>query len=218
MIFRRCGDCGNNVTSDCFNPECIFVNGVPRNVLTINRRIPGPTISVCLNDEIIVDAENHLGDSTLSLHWHGLHQVLTPWMDGVPMVTQCPILPGNKFRYRFRAEQPGTQLWHSHSGVQKGEGIFGRLNVRQPKKDDPNGDLYDFDEDQHSILLTDWLNRPLAEYLPGIKETPIADSVLTHYYTEKPLLKDHPIMGCHHGELNMKFNILNHVFDTCLSI
>lgn len=143
MIFRQCGDCASNVTSDCFNPGVIVANGVPRSVLTINRQIPGPTINACLNDE------NQLGDTFLTIHWHGLHQVLTPWMGGVPMVTQCPILSGNKFRYGFRAEQSGTHFWHSHTGVQKSEGILGPLIVRQPKTEDPNGDLYDFDEDDN---------------------------------------------------------------------
>lgn len=51
-----------------------------------------------------------------SVHWHGQHQRLHPYMDGVPHVTQCPIPPGNTFRYEFEAENPGTQFWHSHIG------------------------------------------------------------------------------------------------------
>lgn len=32
-----------------------------------------------------------------TIHWHGQLQRGTPWMDGVPSVTQCPIAPGSTF-------------------------------------------------------------------------------------------------------------------------
>lgn len=32
-----------------------------------------------------------------SLHWHGMLQTGTPWYDGVPSVSQCPIAPGGSF-------------------------------------------------------------------------------------------------------------------------
>lgn len=38
-------------------------------------------------------------------------------MDGVPLVTQCPISPASSFRYNFIAENPGTHFYHSHSGI-----------------------------------------------------------------------------------------------------
>lgn len=38
-------------------------------------------------------------------------------MDGVPMVSQCPILEGQTFRYSYLAETPGTYFWHSHDGM-----------------------------------------------------------------------------------------------------
>lgn len=117
--------------------------------------------------------------SVLTIHWHGLHHVSTPWMDGVPMVTQCPILPGNKFRYRFRAEQTGTHYWHAHTGVLRADGVFGRFIVRLPKSDDPNGDIYDFDEDQHSLMLIDWTRKMAAEYEPGTTQEPLkVDNIL----------------------------------------
>lgn len=75
-------------------------------------------LQVCLGDEVIVDVENSLmGDST-TMHWHGHHQRGTPYMDGVPYVTQCPIFPGTSFTYRFRAMNAGTHFWHSHTGSQ----------------------------------------------------------------------------------------------------
>jgi FtsP/CotA-like multicopper oxidase with cupredoxin domain len=71
---------------------------------------------VCKGDLIVVDVVNQLSSDTTSIHWHGVHQIGTPYMDGVPFVTQCPISPMTTFRYRFWAEYPGTHFYHSHSG------------------------------------------------------------------------------------------------------
>lgn len=50
------------------------------------------------------------------MHWHGQHHVKTPYMDGVPYVSQCPISPGSTFRYDYIATEAGTHFWHSHLG------------------------------------------------------------------------------------------------------
>lgn len=55
------------------------------------------------------------GEET-TIHWHGFLQKETPFMDGVPMVTQCPISSGAIFRYRMTARNAGTFFYHSHSG------------------------------------------------------------------------------------------------------
>lgn len=55
-------------------------------------------------------------DENAAVHWHGIHQVGTPFYDGVPFITQCPILPGQKFKYEFVASPAGTHMWHSHVG------------------------------------------------------------------------------------------------------
>lgn len=52
-----------------------------------------------------------------AIHWHGLPQRRTPYYDGVPWVTQCPVHFATTFRYEFLAEPGGTYLWHSHSGA-----------------------------------------------------------------------------------------------------
>lgn len=72
---------------------------------------------VCIGDEVIVDLENRLSGANSAIHWHGLHQRKTPWSDGVPMVTQCPIQNDNSFRYFFYASEVGTHYWHCHSGT-----------------------------------------------------------------------------------------------------
>ena len=88
---------------------------------------------VCKGDQIVVDVRNEMVNGEgISIHWHGQYQNFSPYMDGVGMVTQCPILPYTSFRYNFTASNPGTHWWHGHTGVHRSDGLFGALIVRQP--------------------------------------------------------------------------------------
>lgn len=40
-------------------------------------------------------------------------------MDGVSMITQCPILPFTSYHYRIVPEHTGTFYYHTHSGKKK---------------------------------------------------------------------------------------------------
>ncbi|XP_058822343.1 uncharacterized protein LOC131683944 [Topomyia yanbarensis] len=150
---KACYECPYNST-DCSRPHCIPGDGVKRNVMVINRMMPGPSIEVCENDIIVVDVENHLMGESTTLHWHGLHQKRTPYMDGVPHISQCPISPETTFRYTFKADNPGTHFWHSHTGMQRGDGAFGPLIIR--RDNDPQQILYDYDLSEHVITVQDW--------------------------------------------------------------
>lgn len=159
--------------SDCFKPGCVTGNGVERFFLTVNQRLPGPIIDVCKNDRIIVDVTNHLDGQGMAFHWQGMHQQQTPWNDGVPMVTQCPINSGTTFRYSFRATDVGTHVWHAQSGSRRSNGLVGMLIVRDPN--DTHANAYDHDLAEHSILLMDWTNE-MSEYLRNVSALP--DSIL----------------------------------------
>lgn len=150
---KACYDCPFNVT-DCFREHCIPADGIQRSILVINRQMPGPPIEVCQGDRIIVDVINLLHSESTTMHWHGQHHVKTPYMDGVPYVSQCPILPGSTFRYDYIATEAGTHFWHSHLGFQRGDGVYGALIVRTPPKVNWHKTLYDIDE--HTILISDW--------------------------------------------------------------
>ena len=55
----------------------------------------------------------------------------TQYSDGVPFVTQCPILPGQEFKwYNFNAEPAGTFWFHSHNPFQRDDGAYGTLVIR----------------------------------------------------------------------------------------
>ncbi|KAB7498531.1 Laccase-5, partial [Armadillidium nasatum] len=166
---KACFDCPFNIT-DCLRPHCVVADGYEKAIVTVNRRLPGPSIQVCEDDEIIVDLINELGTDTTTIHWHGVHQVGTPYMDGVPSLTQCPINGGNLFRYHFIADPAGTHFWHSHSGFQRADGMIGSLIVRS--RNDSHKSLYDVDDPEHVILVTDWMDKL------GI------DKFVNHHHTE----------------------------------
>ncbi len=102
-----------------------------RFVQAVNGRIPGPTLIVPEGSTVEVTVKNLLPSEGISVHWHGMHQRGTPWMDGVGHVSHCPIAPGNSFRYQFVATPAGTHWYHSHTGAQRTDGFFGAFIVRE---------------------------------------------------------------------------------------
>ena len=96
---------------------------------TYNGMVPGPTIMVNPGDKVAVELKNDLPQST-SVHFHGID---TPvGMDGVPFITQDPILPGKTFTYRFTAtSRPQLGMYHSHYHAehQIADGMAGALIV-----------------------------------------------------------------------------------------
>ena len=50
----------------------------------------------------------HADSEGLTIHWHGIKQYGTAHMDGVLMITQCPILIHQTFTYSFKAHPAGT--------------------------------------------------------------------------------------------------------------
>ncbi|OEL21560.1 Laccase-15 [Dichanthelium oligosanthes] len=83
-------------------------------VTVVNGQLPGPTIEVTEGDSVAIHVVNK-SPYNISIHWHGVKQRLNCWADGVPLVTQCPILPKQNFTYRFNVVgQEGTLWWHAH--------------------------------------------------------------------------------------------------------
>ncbi|XP_058451557.1 uncharacterized protein LOC131430521 [Malaya genurostris] len=174
-----CWDCKRGNRTHCFHPQCITGNGMERGMVSINRKMPGPSIFVCRNDTIVVDVTNSMEGLSSTIHWHGFHQQETPWMDGVPMVTQCPIPPGTTFRYAFQAREVGTQWYHSHAGYQKANGHIGVAVVRNPN--DINRNLYDWDLSEHVMIISDWTLDSVERWVPGLQSSQMqVDSILVN--------------------------------------
>lgn len=58
-----------------------------------------------------------------------IRQLKTPWYDGVPGVSQCPIAPGKTFTYTFQADQFGTSWYHLHYSAQYTDGLYGPVVI-----------------------------------------------------------------------------------------
>ncbi|KAI8556801.1 hypothetical protein RHMOL_Rhmol05G0283600 [Rhododendron molle] len=69
-------------------------------ITAANGSLPGPTIQVHEGDSLIVHVFNK-SPYNLTIHWHGVFQLWSGWADGPEYVTQCPIVPGNKYTYKF---------------------------------------------------------------------------------------------------------------------
>ena len=71
-------------------------------VIAINETVPGPPIVVYEGQTLRIHVKNMLLSDSVSIHWHGLHQRNTPFMDGVGYISQCPIAAGQTFSYLFK--------------------------------------------------------------------------------------------------------------------
>ena len=132
-------------------------------VIAINKQFPGPTLILHEGQTIVVDVHNNLISESVSIHWHGQHQVRTNWMDGVGLVTQSPIQPENSFRYIFKASPSGTFWYHSHMGSQRANGLFGALVVRERELSYPIS--FEDNPSAHTITLMDWYREDLTQLI-----------------------------------------------------
>lgn len=69
---------------------------------------PGTELRVRQGEWLRVRFINHLPVAT-TIHWHGIRLPLE--MDGVPYVSQLPVLPGEYFDYKFRVPDAGS-YWY----------------------------------------------------------------------------------------------------------
>ena len=125
----------------------VNLTGRSRTALTINDSLPGPLLRWKEGDAITLNVANALDDAT-SIHWHGI--LLPANMDGVPGLSFSGIHPGQAYRYHFTVKQHGTYWYHSHSGFQEQQGVYGPL-VIEPREPEP----FQFDR-EHVVMLTDW--------------------------------------------------------------
>ncbi|KAI1179146.1 Cupredoxin [Nemania sp. FL0916] len=141
-----------NVT---YNWEVTWVwgepDGVGRPIIGINGSWPCPIIEASVGDTVIINLLNKLGNETTGMHFHGINQINSNWMDGAVGSSQCPLPPNYSVTYSFTANEAGTYWYHSHNMGQYPDGFRGPLIIHN--REDPY--LDDYDED---VILTvsDW--------------------------------------------------------------
>ena len=100
--------------------------------MAFNGQVPGPEVRVNEGDHVRFVVQNQMTEPFV-LHFHGL--TVPNSEDGVPYVTQPPIMPGEYWTYEFTIEDPpGMYVYHSHfnSAEQVDKGLYGSLIV-EPK-------------------------------------------------------------------------------------
>ncbi len=143
--------------SQLFQP--IVADGTTRrNLLVVNDQLPGPTIIGYKNQRVRINVTNNLGKEAITLHWHGQHVngsdgSQNQYSDGVPFITQCPILPSDSFVYDFEFYPAGTYWYHSHQYDERSNGMYGALVVLDPENSESG--VQDIPE-EHTISFFEW--------------------------------------------------------------
>jgi FtsP/CotA-like multicopper oxidase with cupredoxin domain len=124
-----------------------------------------PVVRLKLGQRLEASLENRLsreGEHT-SIHWHGIR--LPNDQDGVPYLTQKPVLPGERFSYSFVPPDTGTFFFHPHCNTveQLGRGMAGVLIVEGDETEPYDADI--------PIVLRDWrINDDGDAFLPFLTQ------------------------------------------------
>jgi FtsP/CotA-like multicopper oxidase with cupredoxin domain len=115
-----------------------------------------PIIRLKLGEQLDVVMENRLPRASeyTSIHWHGCR--LPNSQDGVPYLVQQPVLPGEKFHYKFMPPDTGTFFFHTHCNTaeQLGRGLQGVVVVEGDTTEPYDADVVLFIRDWHVDLAT----------------------------------------------------------------
>ena len=116
-------------------------------MLGFNGSMPGPELRVPRGERVKIVVENGLTEGT-AVHWHGIR--LENSMDGVPVLTQNVIDPGDTKTYNFIPPDAGTFWYHSHhiSHAQVSRGLMGPLIIEDDEAVDVDHDI--------TAILADW--------------------------------------------------------------
>jgi len=151
--------------------------GQTKYMITVNHTIPGPTIRVAKSQSLAITVINELGDDYTTVHWHGLFQRTTNYLDGPIGSSQCPInfnAKGsakknlNSLTYNFKVDNSGTFWYHGHFKTQYVDGLYGPLIVEDTASITAGyaakGLTY---SSETTLMIADWYDNPAATYLPA---------------------------------------------------
>ncbi|QRV77409.1 Multicopper oxidase [Ceratobasidium sp. AG-Ba] len=116
-------------------------DGVSKPSWLINGQTPGPHLVWDEGDTILANVTNN-GPEPMTMHWHGMQQIGTPWSDGVPGLSQYPIPVGGNFLYNFTLHESGLQCECAIQKTQLDDGLKGTIYIRpNPNKPKPFGQI-----------------------------------------------------------------------------
>jgi len=123
--------------------------GVVLEAYAYNGTVPGPQLRAELGDKVRIILHNELPVPT-TIHSHGL--IVPNAMDGVPVINQPAVMPGESFTYEFTLRNAGSHMYHSHfmADHQVPMGLLGAFIVTDPAAtDEPAADI------DYTMILND---------------------------------------------------------------
>jgi FtsP/CotA-like multicopper oxidase with cupredoxin domain/plastocyanin len=113
-----------------------------------NEMVPGPQLHAEIGDRVQIVLHNELPAPT-TIHFHGMK--VPNNMDGVPVISQPAVMPGESFTYEFRVRNAGSNMYHSHfmAQTQVPMGLLGAFIVTDPKANEPKADI------DYAMILND---------------------------------------------------------------
>jgi plastocyanin len=122
--------------------------GVVVEAYAYNQMVPGPQIRVEVGDRVRLILHNELPEPT-TIHFHG--QMVPNEMDGVPVITQPAVMPGETYTYEFTVRNAGSHMYHSHfmAEHQVPMGLLGAFIVTDRDADEPDADI------DYTMILND---------------------------------------------------------------
>jgi FtsP/CotA-like multicopper oxidase with cupredoxin domain len=105
-----------------------------------NGVVPGPQLRAQVGDRIRIILHNELPEPT-TIHSHGL--LVPPDMDGVPVISQPAVMPGDSFTYEYTVRNAGSHMYHSHfmAEHQVPMGLLGAFVITDPAAPDEPVDI-----------------------------------------------------------------------------
>jgi FtsP/CotA-like multicopper oxidase with cupredoxin domain len=147
---------------------------------------PVVRVKVGMPFEVLVKNNLPRADEHITIHWHGLR--IPNGEDGVPFMTQTPIMPGEQGHYTFTPPDTGTYFFHTHCNTVEhfGRGLVGALIVEGDEIDASDADIV--------LMLKDWRIAPDGAFLPfttdaGAAKAGTAGTLRSVNGTTKPTIK-----------------------------
>ena len=133
--------------------------------LGFNGQYPVTPIKAKQGQQLTIRVINKLNPPT-TVHWHGIRLPIA--MDGVPFLSQKPIMPGETFVYQFTPPDAGTFWFHPHvnSVEQLGRGLVGLLIVEEADSDSFSPAQYAADI---PLMLKNWHLNKDGSFKPLMK-------------------------------------------------
>jgi len=130
----------------------------PQTPLWLYADAPLPVIQARRGEPLRIRFSNGLPTEHSSIHWHGIR--VPNAMDGVPYITQKPVIPGGSFVYEFTPPDAGTFFFHPHCNEsgQVGQGLAGIFIVEGDAAAPFDGDII--------LAAKDWRLASDGSFLP----------------------------------------------------